>query len=137
MSVKININDALATFDDHWNPRVLAQLNGQDVRVAKIKGSFDWHHHEHEDELFLVIAGQLELRFRDKIEVLNPGEMVVVPRGVEHQPHAEEECAILLFEPSSTLNTGNVETERTRRKLEMFASDLGDERVDGQEAESP
>ena len=120
MSTKINIAKALSTFDDHWNPRILAQLNGQDVRVAKIEGTFDWHHHDHEDELFMVVSGRLELRFRDRVETLEAGEMIVVPRGTEHQPHAEEECAILLFEPSSTVNTGNVESERTRHDLEVL-----------------
>ncbi len=123
MPTKISLKEAIATFDDHWNPRIVAQLNGQDVRVAKVEGTFDWHHHDNEDELFFVISGRLELRFRDKTELLGPGEMIVVPRGVEHQPHADEECAILLFEPSSTLNTGNVESERTRRELEMFATE--------------
>lgn len=117
---KINIEQALSTFSDHWNPRVLAQLNGQDVRVAKIEGTFDWHHHQNEDELFLVIKGRLEMRFRDRVEVLEPGELIVVPRGVDHQPHADEECSILLFEPSGTLNTGNVESERTRHGLKAI-----------------
>ena len=117
---KINIQEKLSQFDDHWNPRILAQLNGQDVRAAKIKGAFDWHHHDHEDEMFLVVSGVMELRFKDRVETLQAGEMIVVPRGVEHQPYAEEECAILLFEPSTTVNTGNVETERTRRDLETL-----------------
>lgn len=120
MTTKISIENKLAGFSDHWNPRIVAQLNGQDVRVAKIHGTFDWHHHQDEDELFLVVKGSLELRFRDRVEVLGPGEMIVVPRGVEHQPHADEECAILLFEPSSTVNTGNVTTERTRHTLERL-----------------
>ncbi len=117
---KINIQEKLSEFDDHWNPRILAQLNGQDVRVAKVEGTFDWHHHDHEDEMFLVIDGVLELRFKDRVEILKAGEMMVVPRGIEHQPHADDECAILLFEPSTTVNTGNVESERTRRTLETL-----------------
>ena len=113
----INLEQKLSTFHDHWNPRILAQLNGQDVRVAKILGTFDWHHHEHEDELFFVLGGRLEMQFRDHTEVVEQGEMIVVPRGVEHRPHADEETAILLFEPSSTVNTGNVESDRTRGDL--------------------
>lgn len=117
---KIDVAAKLEQIEDHWNPRILAQLNGQDVRVAKIEGTFDWHHHEHEDELFYVISGSLELRFRDHTETLHAGEMIVVPRGTEHQPHAREECAILLFEPSTTVNTGNVISDRTRRELELM-----------------
>ena len=113
----INLEQKLSAFDDHWNPRILVQLNGQDVRVAKIQGTFDWHHHEHEDELFLVLRGRLEMQFRDRTEVVVEGEMIVVPRGVEHRPHADEETAILLFEPSGTINTGNVHSERTRDEL--------------------
>ena len=113
----INLEQKLSAFDDHWNPRILAQLNGQDVRVAKIQGTFEWHSHEQEDELFLVLQGRMEMQFRDRTEVVEQGEMIVVPRGVEHRPHADEETAILLFEPSSTINTGSVESERTRRHL--------------------
>lgn len=120
VGAKINLAEKFSQFDDHWNPRILAQINGQDVRIAKVQGTFDWHQHEHEDELFLVIDGLLELRFRDRVEVLSAGEMMVVPKGVEHQPHAQEQCSILLFEPSSTVNTGNVESDRTRYDLEVM-----------------
>ena len=113
----INLEQKLSTFDDHWNPRILAQLNGQDVRVAKIQGTFEWHSHAQEDELFLVLRGRMEMQFRDHTEVVERGEMIVVPRGVEHRPHADEETTILLFEPSTTINTGNVESERTRTDL--------------------
>jgi mannose-6-phosphate isomerase-like protein (cupin superfamily) len=113
----VNLAEKFAAFDEHWSPRVVAELNGQHVRLAKLEGSFVWHQHENEDELFLVIHGRLTLRLRDRDVVLNPGELFVVPRGVEHLPVAEEECHVLLFEPASTLNTGNVENERTIREL--------------------
>lgn len=113
----INLEQKLSAIDDHWNPRILVELNGQDVRVAKIQGTFDWHSHEQEDELFLVLHGRMEMQFRDHTEMVEEGEMILVPRGVEHRPHADEETAILLFEPSSTINTGNIESERTRREL--------------------
>lgn len=116
----ISLDQKLSSFEDHWNPRILAQLNGQDVRIAKIQGTFDWHSHEEEDELFLVLRGRMEMQFRDRTEVVEQGEMIVVPRGVEHRPHAEEEASILLFEPSSTINTGNAKSERTRTDLERL-----------------
>jgi mannose-6-phosphate isomerase-like protein (cupin superfamily) len=115
---KVNINEKLASFSDHWNPRVVGELNGQQVKAVKLKGEFVWHHHDNEDELFLVIKGTLRMEFRDKIEEINPGEFIIVPRGVEHKPVANEEVEILLFEPASTLNTGNVENEKTRKTLQ-------------------
>jgi len=117
---KIRLADKLALFDDHWNPRIVAELNGQQVKVAKVLGTFDWHHHEHEDELFLVVHGRLRIEFRDGAVELDPGECVVVPRGVEHRPVAEEEAHIVLFEPTSTRNTGNVRSPRTRDHLERL-----------------
>ena len=114
---KINLNDAFGRFTEHWSPRVAAELNGQHVRLAKLQGAFEWHHHPDEDELFLVVKGRMTLRFRDRDVVLEEGEMLVVPRGVEHLPVAEEEAHVLLFEPASTRNTGNVESERTVRDL--------------------
>ena len=117
---KVNLQDALARFTDAWSPKIVAELNGQHVRVVKLRGAFVWHHHEHEDELFLVLKGRLLLRFRDREVTLEEGEMLVVPRGVEHLPVAEEEAHVLLFEPASTLNTGNVESERTVRDLERL-----------------
>ncbi len=113
----INLAEKFASFDERWSPRVVAELNGQQVRLAKLEGPFIWHHHENEDELFLVVHGRLTLRLRDRDVHLGPGEMFVVPRGVEHQPVAEEECHVVLFEPAETLNTGNVENERTLREL--------------------
>ncbi len=115
---KVNLRDKLALFDDHWHPRVVAELNGQQVKVAKVEGPFVWHHHEHEDELFLVVEGELDLEFRDQTITLRPGELLVVPRGVEHRPVSRGETHIVLFEPKSTLNTGNVENERTVKQLD-------------------
>ena len=110
---KINLTDKLSQFDEHWSPRIVAELNGQHVKLAKVKGAFVWHHHEDEDELFYVLKGRLTIEFRDGSVELGPGECLVVPRGVEHRPVAEEETHILMFEPAGTLNTGNVRSERT------------------------
>lgn len=114
---KVNIQDKLQTFNDYWNPRIVGELNGQQVKLAKFKGEFVWHHHEHEDELFLVIEGSFEMHYRDKIITLNKGEFIIVPRGVEHKPVAKEEVSILLFEPKNTLNTGNVVNELTKKTI--------------------
>ncbi len=110
---KVNIAQKLSQIDDHWNPRVAAELNGQQVKLVKVKGPFVWHHHDDEDELFYVVKGRLRMEFRDRAVELDPGELIVVPRGVEHRPVAEEEVHMLLFEPASTLNTGNVVNDRT------------------------
>lgn len=110
---KINLAEKLATFQDYFNPRIAAELNGQLVKLVKFKGEFVWHHHDNEDELFYVVKGSFDMELRDKIITLNAGEMLVVPRGVEHRPVAKEEVEILLFEPASTLNTGNVVNEKT------------------------
>ena len=117
---KINVEEKLGLFDDHWNPRVVAELNGQQVKLAKLQGAFDWHHHEEEDELFFVVKGCLRMEMRERTVEVGPGEMIVVPRGVEHRPVAEEEVHVMLFEPTTTLNTGNVESERTVRELERI-----------------
>ncbi|GBF05434.1 mannose-6-phosphate isomerase [Deinococcus aerius] len=117
----VNVAAKFALFDDAWNPRIVAELNGQQVKVARLRGEFVWHHHEHEDELFWVIRGTLRLRFRDRDVLLQEGEFQVVPRGVEHLPVAEtEEVWAVLFEPASTLNTGDVRGERTRETLERL-----------------
>ena len=110
---KVNLTTAFATFSDHWSPRIAADLNGQQVKLVKFQGAFDWHHHEHEDELFLVHRGTFTMHFRDKQITLAAGEFLVVPRGTEHRPVAESEVEVLLFEPASTLNTGNVTTSKT------------------------
>ena len=116
----INIKEKLSKFSDHWHPRIIGELNGQYVKLAKIKGEFVWHSHAEEDELFYVLKGELRMEFRDKTVVLQPGEMIVVPRGVEHRPCADEEVEIMLFEPKSTLNTGEEKNERTREELERI-----------------
>lgn len=117
---KVNIAEKLARFTEHWSPRIVGELNGQQVKLAKLLGEFDWHHHEHEDELFLVIRGRLTLRLRERDVTLEEGEFFIVPAGVEHQPIAEQEVHVLLFEPASTLNTGNLRNERTRPDLERL-----------------
>lgn len=105
---KVNLADALAQVHEHWRPLCVAELNGQEVRVVKFRGEFPWHHHEHEDELFMGVRGQFRLEFRDHIVEMGPGDLVVVPRGIEHRPVADEEVEVLLFEPAATRNTGNV-----------------------------
>ena len=110
---KVNVSEKLALFSDYWNPRIVADLNGQQVKVVKLKGPFVWHQHAGEDELFLVVRGRLRMEFRDRAVELGEGELIVVPRGVEHRPVAEAEVAVLLFEPASTVNTGDIRNERT------------------------
>jgi mannose-6-phosphate isomerase-like protein (cupin superfamily) len=105
---KINLREKLARIDEHWSPRIIAELNGQQVKLVKLEGEFVWHHHDAEDELFLVLKGRLTMHFRDRVVSLDEGECIVVPRGVEHRPVADEEVHVLLFEPTGTLNTGNV-----------------------------
>lgn len=118
---KINIAEKFSQFDTHWDPKVIGELNGQHVKIAKLKGEFVWHQHEHEDELFLVIKGKLLVKFRDKGIELNEGEMLIIPKGVEHLPIAEEEVHLLMFEPVGTLNTGNAQGDaRTVVKLEKI-----------------
>jgi mannose-6-phosphate isomerase-like protein (cupin superfamily) len=114
----VNIREKLARIDRYWSPRILAELNGQHVKIAKLKGEFVWHRHEAEDELFFVIDGRLRLEFRDRVEELGPGECLVVPRGVEHRPVAPEEVSLLLFEPISTVNTGSTDDPRRVTELE-------------------
>lgn len=109
----VNLKEKLASFNEHWSPRVVGELNGQHVKIAKLQGEFVWHHHEHEDELFYVVQGVLTLKLRDRDVVLREGEFFIVPKGVEHKPVAEEEVHIMMFEPTSTLNTGNVQSDRT------------------------
>lgn len=115
---KVNIHEKLALFADHWNPRIAGELNGQQVKLVKFKGAFVWHHHEHEDELFFVVKGRFTMEYRDRSVVVNENEFLIVPRGVEHRPVAEEEVSVMLFEPATTLNTGNTESERTRHELD-------------------
>ncbi len=103
----ININQKFGLISNHWQPHIVGELNGQHVKLAKLKGEFVWHSHEYEDELFLVVKGCLKIAFRDKIVTLNEGEFTIVPKGVEHKPVAEDEVHVLLFEPKSTVNTGD------------------------------
>jgi mannose-6-phosphate isomerase-like protein (cupin superfamily) len=112
----IDLREKFASFSDFWNPRIIAELNGQQVKVVKFRGEFLWHHHDGEDELFFVHRGRFRMEFRDRVVHLGPGEMIVVPRGVEHRPVADEEVEVVLFEPAATLNTGNVLNERTIRQ---------------------
>ena len=113
MSEKVNLAEKLEQFSEHWSPRIVGELNGQHVKLAKLEGEFVWHHHEREDELFLVLRGHLSIELRDRTVELDEGELFIVPRGVEHRPVAEGETHVLLLEPSSTLNTGNLRNERT------------------------
>jgi mannose-6-phosphate isomerase-like protein (cupin superfamily) len=117
---KVNIKEKLSLVKEHWHPHIIGELNGQEVKAVKLSGEFIWHHHEHEDELFLVVKGKLKMEFRDKVVEINEGEFIVVPHGVEHKPVADEEVHILLFEPASTLNTGNIENERTQKQLKKI-----------------
>jgi len=117
---KINLASKLALFRDHWSPKVIADLNGQQVKLVKFQGEFVWHHHDAEDELFLVVDGRFRMDFCDREVWLERGEMIVVPRGVEHRPVAPEEVSVLLFEPASTLNTGDQVDSRTVVELERL-----------------
>jgi mannose-6-phosphate isomerase-like protein (cupin superfamily) len=117
---KINLRDKLAVIQQYWTPKLIAEVNDTDVKLAKIKGEFEWHHHPHEDELFLVLRGRLNMQFRDREEWIEEGEMIVVPRGTEHRPVAPEEAHILLVEPKGTLNTGHRVTERTVARVERI-----------------
>src|SRR6476620_1651708 len=111
---KINLLQKLELVTEHWSPKIVGELNGQQVKLAKLKGEFVWHHHEEEDEAFIVMKGSFRMEFRDKVVELNEGEMIIVPRGVEHKPVAENEVWVMLFEPATTLNTGNLVNERTK-----------------------
>jgi mannose-6-phosphate isomerase-like protein (cupin superfamily) len=115
---KINITEKFSHISDHYNPRIVAELNGQLVKLVKFKGEFTWHHHEHEDEMFYVVKGNFDMHLRDQTINLQAGEFIVIPRGLEHKPEAKEEVEVMLFEPASTLNTGNVENEFTRKTLD-------------------
>ena len=116
----INLNEKFRSFSDHWSPKILGEINDCAVKAAKLQGEFIWHHHEHEDELFLVIKGTLRMKFRDHETIVREGEFVIVPRGVEHLPVADEEVHLVLIEPKTTLNTGNIQNERTVARLERI-----------------
>ena len=117
---KINLSEKFSLINDYWNPRIVGELNGQQVKLVKFKGPFDWHHHENEDELFYVVKGSFEMEFSDKTVTVNAGEFLIVPKMVEHRPNAKEEVEVMLFEPASTLNTGNVQNEMTKPELEKL-----------------
>ncbi|MCI0452045.1 MAG: cupin domain-containing protein [Candidatus Latescibacteria bacterium] len=119
MSV-VNIAKTFERFSEHWSPKIVGELNGQLVKLVKFKGEFVWHHHDVEDEMFLVVRGSFDMHLRDRVERIHEGEFFIVPRGVEHKPVANEEAHVLLFEPASTLNTGNVRNERTKERLERL-----------------
>jgi mannose-6-phosphate isomerase-like protein (cupin superfamily) len=110
--MKVNLAEALAGITEHWRPQVVGSLNGQEVKIVKFQGEFIWHQHEHEDELFLGVKGRFRLEFRDKSVEIGPGDFIIVPKGVEHRPVAEEEVEVVLFEPANLRNTGNVYDER-------------------------
>lgn len=120
MIEKVNMKEKFAQFNDYWNPRIAGEINDSHVKLTKLKGEFVWHQHDNEDEMFLVIQGSLLIRLRDQEIELHEGEFAVIPKGVEHQPYAEEEVHVLLLEPKSTLNTGNVVNERTKTDLERI-----------------
>jgi len=117
---KVNLGEKLAQFSDQWKPKIVGELNGQQVKLVKLRGEFVWHKHDAEDELFLVVKGRFRVEFRDRHVWLGEGEFLIVPRGVEHRPVADEEAHVLLFEPASTLNTGDVQNERTVAQLDRI-----------------
>jgi mannose-6-phosphate isomerase-like protein (cupin superfamily) len=117
---KVNVLQAFNHVEGYWNPTVAGALNGQEVKLVKFKGPFTWHHHENEDELFYVVKGSFVMEMRDKNITLNEGDFLVVPKGVEHRPNADEEVWVMLFEPASTLNTGNIENEFTKHRLDRL-----------------
>jgi len=117
---KVNLAEKLARVSEHWSPKIVGELNGQQVKVVKFQGPFVWHHHEHEDELFYVVKGRFRMEFRDRTLDIVAGEFLIVPRGVEHRPVADEEVEVMLFEPAGTLNTGNVRNARTVERLERL-----------------
>ena len=116
----VNLAQKFSSFSDRWSPKIIAELNDFHVKAVKLKGEFIWHHHDHEDEMFLVVKGTLRMKFRDREAVIREGEFIIVPHGVEHLPVADEEVDVVLFEPKSTLNTGNITNERTVAQLQRI-----------------
>ena len=116
----VDLKEKFSLFNEYWSPKIAGELNGQYVKLAKLKGEFVWHHHEHEDELFMVVKGKLTIKLKGQNIELNEGQFFIIPRGVEHLPVAEEECHVMLFEPKSVLNTGNTKNEKTVEKLETI-----------------
>ncbi|MFT3920118.1 MAG: cupin domain-containing protein [Cloacibacterium sp.] len=117
---KITLSEKFSLFSEYWSPKIVGELNGQNVKLAKFKGEFVWHKHDNEDEMFLVVDGILKIEFRDKTVTLNKNEFLIVPKGVEHKPVAENEVLVMLFEPASTLNTGDTENELTKHQLDWI-----------------
>jgi mannose-6-phosphate isomerase-like protein (cupin superfamily) len=117
---KVNLAEKFSAFNDYFNPRIVGELNGQQVKLVKFQGEFIWHHHDNEDELFYVVRGSFDMHFRDQTITVNAGEFLIVPKGVEHKPVAEQEVSIMLFEPATTLNTGNVIDEKTVTNLKFI-----------------
>jgi mannose-6-phosphate isomerase-like protein (cupin superfamily) len=117
---KINLKEKFKLFKDHWSPKIIGELNNSHIKLAKLKGEFVWHKHDNEDELFLVIKGNLTIKFRDQDVHLSPGELLVIPKGVEHLPIAEKEVHVVLIEPKGTLNTGNIQNKLTHTNLEWL-----------------
>lgn len=117
---KVNLLQKFALFDDYWSPKVVGELNGQLVKLVKFRGEFVWHHHELEDEMFFVVKGDFEMHYRERIDLIREGEFTIVPRMTEHKPVAPQEVWVMLFEPASTLNTGNTENEFTKKNLQQL-----------------
>ena len=117
---KVNVADKFSRISEMWSPKILGEVNDSYIKAVKFIGEFVWHHHENEDEMFMVISGKLRMKFRDREEIVGPGEFIIVPRGVEHLPVSDQETQVLLFEPKTTLNTGNVRNERTQAELEKL-----------------
>ncbi len=117
---KVNLNEKFNLFTEHWSPKIVGELNGQHVKLVKLKGEFVWHKHDNEDEMFFVVNGSFTMEFRDKKITLNENEFLIVPKGVEHKPVAENEVSIMLFEPATTLNTGDTQSELTKLVLETI-----------------
>jgi mannose-6-phosphate isomerase-like protein (cupin superfamily) len=114
---KINLKEKLSMFSEQWSPKIVGELNGQLVKLVKFKGPFVWHHHDNEDELFYVVKGSFDMELKNETITINEGEFIIVPRGAEHRPNAKEECEVMLFEPATTLNTGNVDNDMTLKEL--------------------
>jgi mannose-6-phosphate isomerase-like protein (cupin superfamily) len=117
---KVNVHQKLALFSEHWSPKIVGELNGQQVKLAKFKGAFTWHQHEAEDELFFVLKGSFRMEYRDKTITVNENEFLIVPKGTEHRPVADEEVCVMLFEPATTLNTGNTVNDLTKPVLDRI-----------------
>jgi len=115
---KINLAEKFSLFKEQWSPKIVGELNGQMVKLVKFQGPFVWHHHDHEDELFYVVKGSFDMELENETLTIRQGEFIIVSRGIEHRPNAKEECEVMLFEPATTLNTGNLENERTLTKLQ-------------------